>query len=587
MGKKTVKPSKKKSTAKKKASAPKKMATQAKSTAKPQKTTAKAKGAVKKTAASTKAQGKKTVAAKKKAVSAEKLILRKFGQWMPETVFAPGPDTDYEAGFSAPAFEANKGVLLRTFDYASFPEKPKEPVSLRELISRKFGVWTPGTLFAPSPDADYAAGFSAPAFEADKGVLLRTFDYENFPVKAEAPAPPEEDKTPEIPAASKEPTPVEDKAPEAPPVPREPVSVKELISRKFDTWTPETLFAPTPDAAYGAGFSAPAFEADKAILLRAFDYENFPTEPETTQETGAIYEPPVKKRVPKPPKKGLDPMERMIRLAIAGFALVIAIMLIASSSNSSKYYVRPAAGALEIWQGNFAPMGECLLIALPGAQPLESVKDAYTKEDAFPIVFNYYIEKADALLETPGLPDFKAVKAYLNEALSFGTTVNVREAYARLKNIDLIVLMNLADIAASKGTAAGLETALVHLNKAAAMVNKAVLLEVDSKQTEFINRKLELIKEMSAKLEASKAEESPEAPAESTEVVKEEVKQAETKAGEAEKAEAEAEETAEKAAPAETEKASSESAEAEQTESAGEKAETPKTESAEAASDHK
>ena len=565
MGKKTVKPSKKKSTAKKKASASKKTATQAKSTAKPQKTTAKAKGAVKKIAASTKVQGKK------KAVSAEKLILRKFGQWMPEIVFAPGPDTDYEAGFSAPAFEANKGVLLRTFDYASFPEKPKEPVSLRELLSRKFGDWTPGTLFAPSPDADYAAGFSAPAFEADKGVLLRTFDYENFPVKAEMP---------EIPAASKEPTPVEDKAPEAPPVPREPVSVKELISRKFDTWTPETLFAPTPDAAYAAGFSAPAFEADKAILLRAFDYENFPTEPETTQETGAIYEPPVKKRIPKPPKKGLDPMERMVRLAIAGFALVIAIMLIASSSNSSKYYVRPAAGAVEIWQGNFAPMGESLLIALPGAQPPESVNDVYTKEEAFPIVFNYYIEKADALLETPGLPDFKTVKACLNEALSFGTTVNVREAYSRLKNIDLIVLMNLADIAASKGTAAGFETALVHLNKAAAMVNKTVLIEVDSKQTEFINRKLELIKEMSAKLEASKAEESPETPAESTEVVKEEVKQAETKAGEAEKAEAEAEETAEKAAPAETEKA-------EQTESAGEKAETPKAESAEAASDHK
>ena len=79
-------------------------------------------------------------------------------------------------------------------------------------------------------------------------------------------------------------------------------------------------------------------------------------------------------------------------------------------------------GAVEIWKGKFAPMSQELFIILPGAEAPQSIKDVYLKKEAFPLIFNYYVNKADALLDLPGMPDFDGIKFYLNKAVAFGTT---------------------------------------------------------------------------------------------------------------------------------------------------------------------
>ena len=193
-------------------------------------------------------------------------------------------------------------------------------------------------------------------------------------------------------------------------------------------------------------------------------------------------------------------MAKITKYLIACIVLLVAITISASFSNKNKYYIKVTDGAVEIWQGKFAPIEAGLLITLPGAQPPESIQTVYSKEEVFPFAFNYYIDRADALLDVPGMPDFEGIKLYLNKALSFGTTPDLsKAAYTRLNSIDLMILVYRADVAASKGTISGFEAALGYLNKAA-------LLELNDSQAELIKQKIEPIRILLAKPKAKQPE---------------------------------------------------------------------------------
>lgn len=179
-------------------------------------------------------------------------------------------------------------------------------------------------------------------------------------------------------------------------------------------------------------------------------------------------------------------MQKSIKYIIVAFFVILAALVIYSSfSNIKNYYIKPTDGAVEIWQGRFAPMSRKLLVTLPGAQAPQSIKDVYSKEEVFPLIFNYYINKADAILDIPGMPDFDGIKFYLNKAISFGITDDLRKkAYTRLNSIDMMILQYKADVAASKETIDGFKTALEYLNKAA-------LLDLNADQSKLINQKIE------------------------------------------------------------------------------------------------
>ena len=66
-------------------------------------------------------------------------------------------------------------------------------------------------------------------------------------------------------------------------------------------------------------------------------------------------------------------------------------------------------------------------------------------------------------------------------------------------------LMSKADMAASKGTRAGFEAALDHLNKAASLLSNSILLKVEDSQINYINQKIELIKGLIAEIEPKEA----------------------------------------------------------------------------------
>jgi hypothetical protein len=127
---------------------------------------------------------------------------------------------------------------------------------------------------------------------------------------------------------------------------------------------------------------------------------------------------------------------------------------------------------------------------MPGIQLPAEIKNVYAKEEVYPLAFNFYIQKADTLMEVPGMPDFMGIKSYLNRALSFATTAELRQTvHARINQIDRMILFYKADVAATKGTRAGLEAALNYLDQVAQ-------LNPDDIEAETIRKKKAAIREL-------------------------------------------------------------------------------------------
>ena len=183
------------------------------------------------------------------------------------------------------------------------------------------------------------------------------------------------------------------------------------------------------------------------------------------------------------------------------FIIVLAVLLfittMTSHSNRNNYYVKYKAGAVEISKGRFSPLGKELFIIMPGAQPPSPAKKVYNREEIFPYIARYYIDKADAVLDVPGVPDFDGIRTYLNKSLSFAITPDLqKEAGTRLDRIDRMVLLYKADNAISKDTITELKAALEYLNRSSSLGPDAI-------ESELIRHKIESIRERMKAIETA------------------------------------------------------------------------------------
>jgi hypothetical protein len=149
-------------------------------------------------------------------------------------------------------------------------------------------------------------------------------------------------------------------------------------------------------------------------------------------------------------------------------------------------------------------MGQEQLIVLPGAELPATIQAIYTKQEIYPYIFNFYVKKADDLLEKPGIPDFENIKENLNKAIPYGITDKLRKAAeARLNNIDQVILLYKADVSASKETLADYEAALGYLMQAAD-------LDTDGSKADLIKKKMDAVQAAKEKLEAAQEKTTPE-----------------------------------------------------------------------------
>ncbi len=192
--------------------------------------------------------------------------------------------------------------------------------------------------------------------------------------------------------------------------------------------------------------------------------------------------------MPPPKKTPADPAEKMLYFGVAGLVILVLIVVIASWMNTKRYFVKSSDGAVSISQGKFAPKGAQHLISFPGLQLADPQKDTYTANEVFPIIYRYYLDKADMLLDVPGMPDFDGVKNYLNKSMAYATTREMKSVIkSRLDAISLMVLLYKADVAASKNSQKDLETAMGYLKE-------ALTYQVDELESTRVKQKAEAVR---------------------------------------------------------------------------------------------
>ena len=186
-----------------------------------------------------------------------------------------------------------------------------------------------------------------------------------------------------------------------------------------------------------------------------------------------------------------------IAVSLVSMLLLVLIGLIIYTShlNTKKYYLQPYAGALEVWQGTFSPAGKKRVVIMPGVKPPAEIKPVYNQQEVYPIIFNYYLEQADALIHSPDVFDFTDIKFYLDRALAFATyDVDRAAVKTRLNRIDRVILYYKADVAASKGTIASLEAAVEFMDRAAALGPDDIESELISKKKQAFETSIKNLK---------------------------------------------------------------------------------------------
>ncbi len=237
---------------------------------------------------------------------------------------------------------------------------------------------------------------------------------------------------------------------------KEAAAIKTVLQRAFDM----AEIKKAGDKAAAAKAAQAKASAEKAAVEKAA------AEKAAVEKVKVSYTEPA-----APPAPPVDRTGQYFTFGAAGIAILLFLLVIgASLNNADTYYIKPAAGAIEIWQGKFAPIGKKLLVTLPGVPAPEETQPQYDKKAVFPLIYSYYINKADALLAAPGFPDFEEIKKYLEKALKYAHTSDLRKSvYARIDGIDIAIYMYKADVAASRRATADLEIALDHLASAAAL----------------------------------------------------------------------------------------------------------------------
>jgi len=337
-----------------------------------------------------------------------------------------------------------------------------------------------------------------------------------------------------------------------------------LPLKKFEAWKPAKIFRAAVDEEYLKNFTSPPIVSGlsdeeakkiKKLLLKKRDMATIRAEikkeaaerkaaEKAAAEKAAVERETAKKSAAEREAAEKATMKKVIIGLASGFIILVALIFSASSSNNSKYYIKEKTGILEIWQGRYAPLGEERMMTLPGVPLPEQINAVYSESEVFPLIFNYYIDKADAISDMSDTPDYVAIKSYLNEALLFATTGDLRKkVYSRLNNIKFNDLMYKAGVSESRGAISDLDEAMRYLNKAS-------LLKVDAGKSDVVKQKIESIKEQKAEMiEAQVPEEATVSASVKPDVVEQKIES--TKEQSAEMIEAQVPEEATVSAPAE------------------------------------
>ena len=446
--------------------------------------------------------------------------------------------------------EQIRKLLFKKFDLQETPAEatPPEPEAKVETPAEttppepEAEVGAPAEATPPEPEAkvEAPAETTPPEPEAEVGAPAETTPPEPE-AKVEAPAettPPEPEAEVEAPAETTPPEPkaeVEAPAETTPPEPEaeveapaettppEPEAKVEAPAEttppepKAEVEAPAETTPPEPEAEVEAPAETTPPEPEAEVEAPA---ETTPTEPEPKDEAPveiprkkiSIHEVPKEKVVPvselseissaqvaEPPvqerdeqDQGVGNMQKPIMIAAACLAAVLILIISVSFSNMGNFAIKENKGTVEIWKGRFSPIGMQKMMTLEGMSIPKEMLGASSKKEAYTIIFNHYVQKADTLLNSKGIPDYEAIRSRLNDAKPYAITPELKSLITtRLHKMEFMALLYRADISAGKGT-------LADLKAAKGFLEKASLLTLDPSEENLVKQKLQWIENQKA-----------------------------------------------------------------------------------------
>ncbi len=398
---------------------------------------------------------------------------------------------------------------------AAAPKAPAKP-SLKELLARKYATAPDQPLYAPpAPERQTRPGAASPFYQARdekdaqriRALLEQKFSMEEIRAAAEAKAKAEEEARIKAEAEARE------KAEEEARIKAETEAKAKAEEEARIKAEAEAKAKAEEEARIKAEAEAKAKAEEETKKLAA--------ERAAAREAAAQKEPQVSVTYDKldsdkidapPPAKAPINRERLLVIGLAGgLALLFLLIIGASLSNSSKYYLAQSTRGLEIWQGKFAPLGKCKILSLPGVQGPETLQPTYPKAEVMGYAVAYYLAQADALLASQGLPDFESIKAKLNTALGYATSREERERIQlRLDGIEKAILLYRAQVAATQQTLEGLDQAIDHLQKALHLTSdpievKAIEAQIAAAEKNYADIEARLAEEAAQEVAAPEA----------------------------------------------------------------------------------
>ncbi|MBT8339905.1 MAG: hypothetical protein HKP58_20160, partial [Desulfatitalea sp.] len=173
----------------------------------------------------------------------------------------------------------------------------------------------------------------------------------------------------------------------------------------------------------------------------------------------------------------VDSFGKQMKIAAAIFSALVFLLVWSSFSNYATYFVTTKKDSVEIMKGHFSPTGKHFFAVLHGAQFDQPEKTTYSRKEIFPILFDYYLNRSDAMLIDSSLPDFSAVGDYLQRAEQFALTSEMHQTVRqRRNNFRRLALLYKIDIDMAKASEASLQSALQHLQQAKALTTDPVQL---------------------------------------------------------------------------------------------------------------
>lgn len=377
--------------------------------------------------------------------------------------------------------------------------KPAKKPTLKELLHKKFeGQKPPVSDKQIKPDF---SGMTAPPFintddpvEAERLKTLLSKKFDMAEIKASA-KPPEARKVEIKETPPPEPLEPEPESPPAEPAEKKPEPVSEASA---ESASPEPVAATETEKTEAPPKAEP--KAPKPVATPVVQQEPTPAAPVEI--------------VAEPEKEPADPVLRAAKIAVIVAAVVVLMIVWASFKNSAKYFITSHGAAVVIEKGNFSPTGKRLFVVLHGFQLAdEPTKETYRRNEIYPIIFGYYLDKADTLLEVAGLPDYKAINDDLEKAEQYALTREMRDAVQnRMSYIQRMTLLYKAEVDASKNDIESLESALKRLKQVKSLTNDPAQLEVITQRIATVTAGLEAAKTEAAEkaVAAERAEETAE-----------------------------------------------------------------------------